>query len=82
MERIDRIWKETAVACASVSGGGGGARKTKTDRWDPPVSDSEGARACGCGWTRPTGPREREREGFGPTFGPKPKETFKNFFPI
>ena len=52
-ERRGRIWKETAVACARVSGGSGGARRT---------------------W--PTGPREREREGFGAAFGPKPKEDF------
>jgi hypothetical protein len=65
-----------------LEGNGGGAklgfrrRRPKEDegpdRRDPPVSDSERARA------RRTGPNwaeERER-GFGPTFGPKPKETF------
>jgi hypothetical protein len=50
------------------------------DRWDPPVSGCEGARAggCGCGLGR-LGPGG-EREGFGPTFGPKPKEDFLKLF--
>ena len=64
-ERNGRIWKETAAAAAL------GFRPEEddgSDRWAPPVSGSEG----GLGRL---GPRERER-GFGPTFGPKPKETF------
>ncbi len=45
------------------------------DRWDPPVSDRTRARAGagGCGLGRLG---RGERRDFGPTFGPKPKETF------
>ena len=74
-ERRGRIWKETAAtAHARVSSGGGGARKTKTDRWDPPVSDSERARADGCGLGR-LGPGERERR-FWADFRLKAKRDF------
>jgi hypothetical protein len=46
------------------------------------LSAAAGARAggCSCGLGRP-GPGG-EREGFGPTFGPKPKEDFLKPFSI
>ncbi len=45
------------------------------DRWTPPVSGSEGARARAAADWAGLGRGEREG-GFGPTFGPKPKEDF------
>ncbi len=61
--------------------GGGGARvcgrrrpkeEDGSDKWDPPVSERRCARAADwAGWAE-----EREKRGFGPTFGPKPKEDF------
>ena len=78
-ERIGQIWKETAAAHARVSGGGGDARKT-TLTGGTHLSATERERReqrLGCG---PAWAGERERGGFGPAFGPKPKETFKNLF--
>ena len=73
-ERRGRIWKETAAACARVSGGGGRRRKTAPTNGAHLSERERGERRLG-GLGR-TGPREREREGFGPAFGPKPKENF------
>ncbi len=73
-ERRGRIWKKTAARVSA----GGGWRLTTTPTGGPHLS-ATGTRARGqaLGLGRP-GPRERE--GFGPTFGPKPKETFKILF--
>jgi hypothetical protein len=41
------------------------------------LSAAERERRAAARRTGPAGPREREREkGFGPAFGPKPKEDF------
>jgi hypothetical protein len=69
-----------------LESGGGGAKlgfrpeaDDGPDRWAPPVQRAD-ARAAGCG-LGPAGPR-REKKGFGPTFGPKPKEDFLKPFSI
>jgi hypothetical protein len=67
------------------SGGGGGAKlgfrpeeDDGPDRWDPPVSGCECARAGGCGLGRLG---RGEREGFWADFRPKAKRRlFKTFF--
>ncbi len=67
------------------SGGGGGVLGFRPeeddgpDRWDPPVSDSEGAHARAAADWADLGRGEREREGFGPK---EPKEDFLKPFSI
>nr|BBF89718.1 hypothetical protein [Oryza sativa f. spontanea] len=64
-ERRGRIWKETAAACARVSGGGG-ARRTTGPTDGPQLSAAERERRAAARRTGPAGPtgpgRERERE--------------------
>nr|BAD25936.1 hypothetical protein [Oryza sativa Japonica Group]BAD26218.1 hypothetical protein [Oryza sativa Japonica Group] len=59
--------------------GGGGARRTTTLTSGPHLSATARERRAAARRIGPAGPRERERgkeRGFGPAFGPKPKEDF------
>ena len=78
MEKSDGIGKRRRRGSARVSGGGGRRRKTAPTGGAHLSATEREKRAA----ARRTGPTwaEGEREGFGPTFGPKPKETFKNLF--
>ena len=75
-ERIGRIWKETAAACARVSGGGGGARR-KTGLTDGPhLSAAERERRAAARRTGPAGPRRERREVLGRLSAQSQKKTF------
>ena len=86
LKRFHRIGKDAAEfrrrqrrRGARVSGGGRREEDDDSDRWAPPVSGSELARAAAAANWADLGRGERERV-FGLTFGPKTKETFKNLF--
>ncbi len=74
-ERIERIGKQRRHGSARVSGGGG-AMKTTTLTSGAHLSAAERERRAAARRTGPDWAEEREKRGFGPAFGPKPKEDF------
>jgi hypothetical protein len=67
---------------ARVSGGGRREEDDGSDRRAPPVSDSERERRAAARQTGPDWAEEERESGFGPAFGPKPKEDFLKPFSI